>query len=165
MSQPGVEPRSRKKLAMLNLVNCPGLVSKCQSVKAIPAATWPGQNRKAIFATQMPLISDANAKGQILLVLRGREKEGSRHSLTSGNNLRRHLNSHRFHRLIFVHCSHCSLCDLDPVSTQFRPFLSGSTSKEVMSLLYPRMVQAASLANGLIVLTASSNMSNDKHPD
>ena len=165
MSQPGVEPRSRKKLAMLNLVNCPELVSKCQSVKAIPAATWPGQNRKAIFATQMPLISDANAKGQILLVLRGREKEGSRHSLTSGNNLRRHLNSHhRFHIVPSVDL--CPLqCDLDPVSAQFRPFLSGSTSKEVMSLLYPRMVQAASLANGLIVLTASSNMSNDKHPD
>eukprot|EP00438_Fugacium_kawagutii_P019444 Skav202642 [mRNA] locus=scaffold1942:198940:200537:+ [translate_table: standard] len=37
---------------------------------------------------QMPVVSDANAKGQILLVLFfGREKEGSRHSLTSGSNL------------------------------------------------------------------------------
>ena len=147
---------------MLNLLNNLQLVtvkvSKCQSVKAISAAIWPGQNRKAIFATQMPLMSDANAKGQIRLVLRGREKEGSRHSLTSGSNLiRRHLNSHdRFHRLIFVHCSFCAFDSVSTISEWLNFQTRGDESSVSSS-------DGSSCVPGYgLLITASSN---DKHPD
>jgi len=74
------------------VLHCPNLPAKDSKQRINTRKPWEtlpghGQNRKAILATQTPVMSDAIAKGQILLVLRGREKEGSRHSLTSGNNL------------------------------------------------------------------------------
>ena len=48
----------------------------------------PGQNRKAILAKPIPVISEAMARGQSRRAFRPfRGKEGSRHSLTSGSNL------------------------------------------------------------------------------
>ena len=49
-------------------------------------ASKPGQNRKAVRARATPMISEPITSGQILFFFLG--KDGSRQSLTSGNNLR-----------------------------------------------------------------------------